>query len=51
MQTERHCDILITGGTVFDGSGAPGVAADLAIDGKTITAIYMADLKIGKQTR
>jgi N-acyl-D-amino-acid deacylase len=39
MQTERHCDILITGGTVYDGSGAPGVAADLAIDGNTITAV------------
>ena len=28
-------DILIRGGTLFDGSGAPGVAGDLAIaDGR-----------------
>src|SRR6476619_5712212 len=32
-------DIVIRGGTVFDGSGAPGRAADVAIDGGVIRAI------------
>jgi len=32
-------DIVIRGGTVFDGSGAPGHAADVAIEGDVITDI------------
>ncbi len=32
-------DIVIRGGTVIDGSGAPGVRADVAIDGDTISDI------------
>src|SRR6202161_159093 len=32
-------DILIRGGTLFDGSGAAGVAADLAIAGGRIAAV------------
>src|SRR5580658_3209512 len=32
-------DILIRGGMLFDGSGLPGVASDLAIDGACIAAI------------
>jgi len=32
-------DIVIRGGTVYDGSGAPGVAADVAITDGVITAI------------
>ncbi len=32
-------DILIRHGTVYDGSGGPGVAADVAISGDTIAAI------------
>ncbi len=36
---EKNCDILIKGGTVFDGSGTPGVAADVAVEGKLITAV------------
>jgi N-acyl-D-aspartate/D-glutamate deacylase len=32
-------DILIRGGTVFDGAGTPGIAADVAIDGGRIAAI------------
>jgi N-acyl-D-amino-acid deacylase len=34
-----HYDILIANGTVFDGSGAPGVRADLAINGNRIAAV------------
>jgi N-acyl-D-aspartate/D-glutamate deacylase len=32
-------DLLIKNGTVIDGSGSPGFAADVAIDGEKITAI------------
>ena len=32
-------DIVIKGGTVFDGSGAPGRPADVAISGGVITEI------------
>jgi N-acyl-D-aspartate/D-glutamate deacylase len=34
-QASPTCDVVIRGGTVFDGAGSPGVAADVAIaDGK-----------------
>ncbi|MFW6085159.1 MAG: hypothetical protein ACODAA_08095, partial [Gemmatimonadota bacterium] len=32
-------DVVIRGGTVYDGTGAPGVLADLAIAGDTIAAV------------
>ena len=32
-------DILIRGGTLFDGAGHPGAAGDLAIEGDRIVAI------------
>jgi N-acyl-D-amino-acid deacylase len=32
-------ELLIRGGTVIDGTGAPGLVADVAIDGGRITAI------------
>ena len=32
-------DIIIRGGTIYDGTGAPGVRADLAIEDGKITAI------------
>ena len=32
-------DVVITGGTVYDGTGQPGVRADVAINGDTIAAI------------
>ena len=36
-------DILIRGGTVYDGAGSPGVAGDIAIAGGRITAIGRVD--------
>ncbi len=32
-------DVIIRGGTVYDGSGSPGVAADVAISGDTVAGI------------
>jgi N-acyl-D-amino-acid deacylase len=32
-------DVLITGGTVVDGTGAPGYRADVAITGEKIAAL------------
>ena len=32
-------DVVITGGTVLDGTGAEAVRADVAVDGDRITAI------------
>ena len=34
-----RCDILIQGGTVYDGTGAPGIQADVAITQGRLTAI------------
>jgi N-acyl-D-amino-acid deacylase len=34
-----HYDVVIRNGTVIDGSGTPGVAADVAIEGQRIAAI------------
>ncbi len=33
-----NCDVVIRGGQVFDGTGSPGVAADVAIDGGKVQA-------------
>lgn len=37
--TPPHYDAIISGGTVYDGSGAPGEIADIAIAGDRIAAI------------
>jgi N-acyl-D-amino-acid deacylase len=39
----QRFDVLITGGTVYDGSGGPGVRADVGISGDEIKAV--ADLR------
>jgi len=35
----QHYDVLITGGTVYDGSGGPGIRADVAITGDEIKQV------------
>ncbi len=44
----QTCDLLVRGGTVYDGSGNPPVVADLAIDGDSITAIGKLDKARGR---
>jgi len=44
----QTCDLVIRGGTVYDGSGKPPVEADLAIDGDSITAIGKLDKARGR---
>jgi N-acyl-D-amino-acid deacylase len=34
-----HFDVVIAGGTVYDGSGSPGVRADVGVAGDQITAV------------
>ncbi|UCE80355.1 MAG: D-aminoacylase [Methanobacteriota archaeon] len=34
------CAILVTGGTLIDGTGSPGVAMEIAIDGSQITGLH-----------
>ena len=36
-------DLVITGGTVVDGTGAPGMSADVAIDGDRVTDVGTVD--------
>lgn len=43
MQSSGRCDILLRGGTVFDGLGNPGFCADVAIRDKRIIAIGELD--------
>ena len=37
--SESGYDVVVRGGTVYDGSGAPGVAADVALRGDRIAAV------------
>jgi N-acyl-D-amino-acid deacylase len=41
-------DLLISGGTVFDGSGAPGVVADVGVRGDRIVAVGDLDGTAGR---
>lgn len=46
--SEIEHDVIIRGGTVYDGSGGPPLVADLAIDGDHITAIGDLSSHTGK---
>ena len=35
----EHYDLIITGGTVYDGSGSPGVVTDVAVNGDQVAAV------------
>ena len=43
MATNEQYDVVIRGGTVYDGTGAPGLAADVALRGDRIAAIGTVD--------
>lgn len=45
----RQFDVLIRGGTVIDGTGTPGVIADVGIIGDTIAAVGRLDGSTAKQ--
>ena len=47
-QAPSH-DIVIHHGTVYDGSGKPGIVADVAIDGDRVTAVGVLDGVRGRQ--
>ena len=46
---QKEYDAIVRGGTVYDGTGAPGVVADIAIEGDRIAAI--GDLDDAKADR
>jgi N-acyl-D-amino-acid deacylase len=54
--TPTDCDLVIAGGTLVDGTGAPGRLADVGIRGATIAAIVIdraahADARPGRVLR
>lgn len=39
LASRRQADLVVRGGTVFDGTGAPGIEADVAITAGRVTAV------------
>jgi len=39
MNERQHRALVIQGGTVIDGTGSPGFAADVRVEGERITAV------------
>ncbi|MEV7398293.1 amidohydrolase family protein [Aeromicrobium sp. NPDC092404] len=46
-----HLDVVITGGTYFDGAGAPGVVADVGIRDGRVEVVAAGPLPLGPETR
>ena len=38
-----HCDLIIKGGMIIDGSGQPGYQGDIAVQGDRISHIFRWD--------
>ncbi len=46
---KKEYDVVLRGGTVYDGSGKPGIVADVAINGDTIAVVGDLSGAIGKK--
>jgi N-acyl-D-amino-acid deacylase len=46
--TKPEHDVIIRGGSLYDGSGGPALVTDLAIDGDRITAIGHLEKHVGR---
>jgi dihydroorotase/N-acyl-D-amino-acid deacylase len=51
LATSQTYDVLITGGTVIDGSGAPRFGADVAISGDRVVLVSRAPLRTARARR
>ena len=50
MDSNISFDVVITGGTVYDGSGGPGVRADVGIVDGVVRAVSSTPLEAGPTT-
>ncbi|MGN0062696.1 MAG: amidohydrolase family protein [Nocardioides sp.] len=51
MTNEDSYDLVVRGGTYFDGTGAPGVRADVGVRDGVVAAVSASPLPVGPETR